>query len=383
MESLPEVAVSSPEKGDARNLSDILNAQLDAAEKRTRDKASERKSKPSEEEKPVKEAPKGETDDEAPSKGGKKPAADGDKPKEPAKQAKVESDADKPFAPKSWTEEERKAFEASPPEVQSAINKLVKNLQGGFTKKTQALAEDQKFASEVRGVLQPHHMQLFKSHGMTEAQGIKTVMGLYDSATKDPVSFVKRMIQNSRIPLEALGIAAPQSGTQPAPETPGQPADPTVARLQEELNAIKGVLTQAHTQSLNTARQREEAAIAETHNVIMNFINEVDDAGMPAHPHWDTVQNHVLMIAKNDPDIADLPPREKLAAAYERAVWANPAAKAAMLEAERAKTAAEFEKERSRAAISRKPSSASGGVKAGKKPLDQIIRDRARKFGGL
>lgn len=377
---------NAPKGRDTGGLNSILSRNLEKIETRQAKEASERRSKP--EEKPVEAADKGQAKIEAKSDDGKRQEPKRDGAKEPAEKAAKETPApeagDNSFAPKTWTEAERKAFDGAPTEVQEAINKMVKNLQQGWTKKTTALADDSRLASEIREALQPDDRELLKSNGLSEGKALKELLTLYKAVKSDPVSFVSRLIQRNGITPDKLGFTSPQgNGHAPQPDPSRQAhADPIVAQLQSELNALKGVWTQAQTQHAQTVQQKEQSVLQETHNLIVNFVNEIDDSGMPAHPHWEAVQRHVLMIARDDPEIAELPAREKLQAAYERAIWANPATKAAMLEAEKAKTTAEVERERARSARSIKPSGgSSGAVKGGRKSLDQLLEKNAKKLG--
>ena len=76
-------------------------------------------------------------------------------------------------------------------------------------------------------------------------------------------------------------------------------------------------------------------------------------------------------------------PMERLQAAYERAVYANPTTRAFMIDAERRKAAEEADLARSRSAISKRPSGGATAVKREKEDLSAIIRRNAAKLGGL
>ena len=84
------------------------------------------------------------------------------------------------------------------------------------------------------------------------------------------------------------------------------------------------------------------------------------------------------------PDTAKLSHQDKLQAAYDRAVWANPDTRRALQEAEKAKVAEELERQRARSAITPRPRSGGGGAQqraGGPKSLDDALRGAFSKHG--
>jgi len=82
-------------------------------------------------------------------------AGDEDAQSEDAKASETSEDSAevKPLsAPKHWSEDDKKAFALMTREGQEIALKLSRNLEGGFTRKSQELSDKAKFAESVRGL---------------------------------------------------------------------------------------------------------------------------------------------------------------------------------------------------------------------------------------
>ena len=55
--------------------------------------------------------------------------------------------------PQHWPEADKKAFSALPPDAQSIIKRLAKDLEGGFTRRSQELSDKAKYADAVRTLI--------------------------------------------------------------------------------------------------------------------------------------------------------------------------------------------------------------------------------------
>ena len=353
-------------KPNSDTLDDILNASIDAA---TSTGATEKvlPNKPNldlpREEKAIPEdAPDGKTKiTEA------KAAPDAKDPEE-----------DNFFAPKHWTETERVAFNAAPPEVKQAIDKLVKNLNKGFTQKTMALADERRFADEVKSAFLPHHRQEMMSLGLNESTVLKNFLRLHDDFKRDPAGYVKMIMKERGITPDQLGIRAPDATSQaPVNGHVAVAHAPEIAALQRELAEIKGAwqgATQAQQQQhLNTLV-----------NSIQQFAQDVGSDGTPLRQHFDALQPQIMGILQHDPQVKTIAdPIARLQAAYDRAVWQNPDTRLQSLEAEKARERAAWEAERTRGALSTKPRV--GSVHATKKPgsstLDEALDAAMRSHG--
>jgi hypothetical protein len=289
-----------------------------------------------------------------------------------------EPEEDNFFAPKHWTEDERKAFNAAPAEVKQAIDKLVKNLNKGFTQKTMALADERRFADEVKAAFQPHHKQEMTALGLNEGAVLKNFLRLHDDFKRDPINYVKMIMRERSITPEQLGIRAPDTTMQEP--TSGQAAvtsAPDIAAIQRELAEIKG----AWRGATEAQQQQRMSTLVQD---IQRFAHDVGSDGLPLRQHFDALQPQIMGILQHDPQVVAISdPIERLQAAYDRAVWQNPDTRAQSLEAEKVRERAAWERERTKGAITTKPrvGSAAAAKKTGFMTLDDALSSAIKIHG--
>lgn len=126
-----------------------------------------------------------------------------------------------------------------------------------------------------------------------------------------------------------VNLAALVNGSQQPQSTASQALDPNQLfrtfdqRLDQKL------------QEVETKRTQE----AETNSIISTFAGEKDQTGQPAHPHFDTVKSlmgHLLNSGQ----------AESMQDAYEKAVWATPATREAMIKVHSSASPVDAEKQR-------------------------------------
>ena len=250
-------AGSRPATDKTRDLSAILRDNHKAIEEKQSAPKEQRRLK----EKPAAEASDGQAEARELPDDGRKPVEKPAKPvkangeaEKPAKEAKEASEEDQPFAPKTWSEAARKAYETVDPEIRKEIDALSKNLHGGFTKRMQTLAEDARLAAELRQHLKPEHDQFFKSRGYTPGRALAELMGAYEASQRDPAAFVKNIIKTRGLTAEQLGFTPSPHGAPTTPEIPGQTsAIPEVAELKQQLATLTNAWNQAQNHSRATS----------------------------------------------------------------------------------------------------------------------------------
>jgi hypothetical protein len=135
---------------------------------------------------------------------------------------------------------------------------------------------------------------MLQAQGVNEAQAVQSLMNVHYKLTNlpmtDKVAYLASIAQG-------YGIELP--GYQQAEE---QNIDPTVRKLQEELNGIKQNLTKAQEATINQAKER----------VARDVEAFATDA---SHPYFDEVADDIAVMIQGGHD---------LESAYEKAVWANP-----------------------------------------------------------
>lgn len=335
---------------------------------------------------------------------GKEPDAKiaGDKPggeKAPkAKEAnKLESDKDtgapeapKVFeAPKHWPEADRSAFAGLPDDAKGIVAKLAKNLEGGFTRKSQELSDKAKFADGVRGLFNEHDKAQMAQAGSDEVGVVHYLLGLQRFATQEPVKYLKWAMQNLGVTPDKLGLS---QTNQPDPQKPDEDfdallRDPKVSALEAELAELKKWRTERETSEKTFEQQQRASQVQSIQSAISEFRSALDDdTGQLKYPHFDTVQRHMGALMDTDPDLVSLPDgQEKLQKAYDMAVWSRPDLRQSFLEQEAQQRAMEQEKranaERAKRATAVKSATNAATSKPRANTLDSAIETAMSKVG--
>lgn len=311
-------------------------------------------------------------------------------------------------APKHWPEERRKAFAAWAKEVQDHALAVDKDLQAGFTRKSQELSDQAKFAESVRGLFGDHHRQQLAQAGMDEVGAIRYFMQLQDFATRDPVGYARWYIQQAGLTPDHLGFSTPR---QPDPhQQPQQPAastgnaeldkllaDPEVAKLRSEfgqfsqaalaeVNALKQYIAQQEHQKQEYARQQQVQSVNSLKKQWNDFRSAQDDHGQLAYPHADALMQPMGALMETHPvlrGMSDGP--DKLKKAYDMALKADPELSNSVFEAEVSKRLAEQQKkaeaERAKKAAAIKPATGAPTMPAKKGGLDAALDAAFAKIG--
>lgn len=292
-------------------------------------------------------------------------------------------------APQHWPEADRKAFAALQPEAQSIIRRLARDLEGGFTRKSQELTDKARYAETVRGLIDEGTRQQLAASGANEVQYFAHLHKLQSFAANDPPGFAKWFMQSNGLTPEHLGLpTASKPDTQPAANTELEAllSDPKVKQLETELAQIKGHLTERQQAELRAQHMHRIQAEQRLLGMAQEFRSTLDDAGQARFPHFDTVRTEMGALMETNPELARMPDGpEKMAKAYDMAVWARPDLRASFLEQEATRRVAAAEKAREAARAKQitavKPSAGVVAQSAKPKSLDDIIRDQMGQRG--
>lgn len=312
-------------------------------------------------------------------------------------------------APKHWPEERRKAFAGWPKEVQDHALAVDKDLQAGFTRKSQELSDHAKFAESVRGLFGDHHKQQLAQAGMDEVGAIRYFMQLQDFATRDPAGYARWFVQQAGLTPDHLGFSTPR---QPDPRqqqpqqgaSTGDPkldallADPEVARLRQEfgqfgqvataeINALKHELARRQYQEQEYARQQQIGSINSLKKQWNDFRSAHDDGGQLAYPHADALMKPMGALMETHPVLRGMPDGpEKLTRAYQMALNADPELSKPIFEAEVSKRLAEQQKkaeaEKAKKAAAVRPATGAPTMPAKKGGLDAALDEAWARHGG-
>jgi hypothetical protein len=278
LESTPEVEATTPAAEPARpeTVAETLAKTLQSFEGET-----EADTLPE----PPEQQPEADEPDEA-----------NDDDDEPAEAAELEALP----APNHWPKDFAAKFEALEPPAQHLFMQRYKDLEGDYTKKTQAIAKYKKRQDAFDEIMQPFKGD-FERAGMDDVGAVRQLLAAHDYLRKDPANAIAWLANQYGVDTSAIG-------NDPALED--EFADPQVKALQQQVAQLTGFIQNQQT-------QQQSYEQASTQSFIDQFAAETDASGNPAHPHFETVRSVMgsLISSGNATD---------LKSAYEAAVYANP-----------------------------------------------------------
>jgi hypothetical protein len=275
-----------------------------------------------------------------------------------------EKPADKPVTeevitrqpPKSWTKEMQTRYSALPPEVQDYVELREKQMADGLEKDR----GDANLGRTMRDVMTPYRAML-QAQNVNESQAVQSLMNVHYRLTNLPpaekTAYLASMAKSYGIDISNV------------PHETDVQIDPTVRKLQEELNGIKQSLTNSQQASINQAKER--------------VVKDVESfASDPKHAYFDEVADDIATMIQGGHD---------LETAYEKAVWANPVTRQkeiARLQTEsetslKEKATLQGEAAKKAAALnvkSRDTSKVPTGPKATMSNLDSVMRETMREM---
>lgn len=237
--------------------------------------------------------------------------------------------------PKSWAKDKAELWSKLPPDAQDYYSLREKQFLDGL----EQYKGDATFAKELKEIITPYKA-LLASQGVNERQAVSALLNTHYRLSQGTVE--DRRAAYEQFGRE-LGLVQPQVGQ-------GQPVDPALKKLQDELNGVKSALTarqQAELRSLQADADREiETFAADQANV---YFNEVGQDMIP--------------LLKSGHSLKD---------AYEKAVWANPVTRQKELNRIQTESAAKLkEKAKTEGAAARKATNSNvRGVESRKAPTE-------------
>lgn len=232
--------------------------------------------------------------------------------------------------PPNWSAADRTAFAALPPDGQKILKSMIDRQEADYTKKTQAVAALKSEYEPVDKMFAPYKAQM-QEKGFTP----KSVIEAWANVEKrlvdgDGHNVIAGLVKSYRIPIEkiadALGVRARAPKQQPDGQSPEQPQGQNGIQLPPEL-----------LQELRELRQRQDAFDRERQDGVrrsqlereqsaetklQTFKGAVDEKGNLLHPHYDEVEDDMLLLAQGySARKQPIPDVDRL---YEDAVWRNP-----------------------------------------------------------
>jgi hypothetical protein len=281
--------------------------------------------------------------------------------------------------PARWSASAKAMFKLQPPEVQTFLLDRVAEVEGDYTKKTQAIADLKKEYEPVQQLFAPY-LDVLKQKGLTpqtvirrwadvetalaSGKGVDIIDGLVKGYGIDKAQLAQRLGFTSTPP--AAGSSDQQTQGDKAPAAGSD--DPTaqlLARLEQSLlQKIQPALAEVEqfkTSQMTAAQQAQKAREDAVEADISNFKSATDQGGNLLHPYYDEVEPAMIALAQSY--MASKQPIPKLDALYDQAVWANPSTRQALLATQRAAQEAKAAEEaRAKAASARRAASSVTGA---------------------
>ena len=299
LDSTPEVEATTPAAEPARpeTVAETLAKTLQSFEGEAEAEAPEAEADTLPE--PPEQQPEADEADDEPDE-----ATDDEAEDEPAEAAELEALP----APNHWPKDFAAKFEALDAPAQHMFMERYKDLEGDYTKKTQAIAKYKKRQDAFDEIMQPFKGD-FERAGMDDVGAVRQLLAAHDYLRKDPQNAIAWLANQYGVDTSAIG-------NDPAAED--EFADPLVKQLQQQVAQLTGFIQNQQTQQ----QSHEQAS---TQSFIDQFAAETDASGNPAHPHFETVRSVMgsLISSGNATD---------LKSAYDMAVYANPELRQAELE---------------------------------------------------
>lgn len=320
----------------------------------------------------------------------------------PTDGAAPEGNAPAPLeAPKHWPADRKQAFAGLPPEAQKTLLSLSKDLEGGFTRKSQETSDQVKFAEGVRSIINDSTRQQIAHSGMDEVGYFRYLDALQQSATRNPVQYIAWAMQNLGVRPEHLGLSPAQQRQQEQAQVggTGDPrldemlADPAVKQLQTQLGMTTQTVLQLQARLAEQDRQQQEWQQRQQYNHVQSlqstwndFRGQLDDHGQLAFPHADALMQSMGALMDTHHALKSMPDGpDKLRKAYDMAVLADPDLSQPIIEARVASKVSEAEKkreaERAKKATAIRPASGAPAVPKKSKGLDAALESAMSKWG--
>lgn len=308
---------------------------------------------------------------------------EGEKPEvDPADKEQTEAAKAEAEITGKWSAKDKELLKALPQEGRDLILRRHKEMEGAFTRKTQAVEHLRKEYEPVSKLLEPWQDQM-KQSGYTP-QSLITAWANVEKKLMDPrerVGVVAGLIKGYQVNMgdvaKALGLKPQErqqtgDGAQQLPAAEQQTGQAQLPpEIVNQLTTLQQRLDAQDREKADAQRRTANEATTRVMTEIENFKSAQDDKGNMLHPHFEDVESDMTDLASAA--IAAKRPVPSLQELYEKAVFANPSTReqaiAAKLKAQQDASAKEARDKAVRA--KRASSSVSGAPGTGQAPSGQ------------
>jgi len=216
-------------------------------------------------------------------------------------------------APSHWSAEDRETFAAQNEDVKTYLLRRHNEMESGFTKKSQELAEQRKSVdalSEFMSKWEPHTSAL----GVPLVNGLDALLNndrqLRNGTPEQKRQLVLQLAQQYGINLDTT------------PQIEDEYIDPQLQQMQDQINMLNGnelARKQADEQVVVSRQQSIQQEVQAASNA---FKDEKDDTGDLKFPHFDTLKTDMgKLVGSGQAGTGSL--GDQLETAYNKALWMN------------------------------------------------------------
>lgn len=319
----------------------------------------------------------------------------GDKPEDnarPVEEPKASPVADATLeAPKHWPADRRASFQTLPDDAKRIILERNKEANVAVTKAQQEAALHRRASESIASVFNDDHRQQMTSSGLDEVGAVRYLIQQHDFLNKDPVGFLKAVIQQTGVkPEQLFGAIASQQQGQPQPPAEEEWKDPHVVALEQRYAQLEQWKTAQETQAQQSERNKANEFKRWFESECYEFENAIGDDGLPKYSHLPAVFDSVVRLVQSDPALRQLlssRPTEALEQAYNQALYLNPEIRQSITDAEIERRMSERDNvksvQKAQAAVTRKGTPGSNGSAKTRTNLsrEDAINQAARDLG--
>lgn len=220
--------------------------------------------------------------------------------------------------PVSWNAQDKNIFKDLPREVQEVIKRRESERDSFVTKTREEFSQAGNELQRFKQVLTPVQQRL-RLQGMTEEQYISQLIAADDLLQSNPAQGIQWLSQQYGLDPSQLNDvgAAPQADSA------------TTARIAQ----LEAMIAQQQQSQQQSQELQTQTAMAQAQKDFENFALEADEKGNLQHPYVADIGQEMIPFAasirQQNPTLSN---KEILAQAYERAVWANPETREALMQ---------------------------------------------------
>lgn len=327
------------EENEELTLREELEQQLNAPEEEKEEEVTEKATDEKEEESNAEE----ETEEEP----GEEESEDDGKEKESEETEEGDSEEEEKSleAPEHWSSEDRETFSTQSEEVKTYLLKRHNEMESGFTKKSQELAEQRKSVDSLT-----QFMDKWEPH--TSSLGVPLVNGLEALLNHDRQLRTGTPEQKTQLLLQ---LAQQYGISMNTPQVEDEYTDPQLKTMQDQINMLNGNLTARDQQAQQVVEQQRLSAVNEAQAAVTTFKEVKDDSGNLKFPHFGTLEKDITaLVQAGQAGTGDF--NSQLEAAYDKALWMNPETREQLQQKQQSSQKAEDIKKQKEAAAQAKKS---------------------------